>query len=53
MTEEEKKARKRAYHTEWQRRNPDKCREYHRRCFEKKAERYLREKNQRGESNER
>ena len=46
MTEQEKTAqarreRKRAYHTEWQRKNRDKCREYQHRHFEKKVERYL------------
>lgn len=41
MTEEERKARKRAYHTEWQQKNRDKCQAYHQRHFEKKVERHL------------
>lgn len=43
MTNEERKARKRAYHTEWQRRNPDKCREYKQRCLQRKVERLVNE----------
>lgn len=46
MTEQEKEAqarkeRKRTYQAEWQRKNPEKCREYQRRHFEKKVENYL------------
>lgn len=35
--EEEARAEERAYKREWQRRNPEKVKEYHRRYWEKKA----------------
>ena len=41
MTPEEKAAKKRAYHTEWQRRNKDKVRAYNERYFVRKAAKIL------------
>ena len=43
MTTEERKAKHRAYHAEWQRKNRSKCREYERRCRERKIQRLVNE----------
>jgi hypothetical protein len=54
MTPEEKAAKKRAYHTEWQQRNKDKVRAYNERYFVRKAAKILQQQSMEkgGEGNE-